>query len=115
MRAAIKARFPQVEGRKELRDLTRLVSGGAAFDLRTRVMNTGGLIGQRESVWVLASDDVDMLLKGRIPRTPAGAAEGEGGPLSAAQIAWVDELVKADALELHFNKTFFTHGGLARA
>ena len=106
VRAALKERFPQVEGRKVLRDLSRLVSGGATFDLRDRVMSTGGLIGQHESLWVLTSDDVDQLLKGKIPRATAG----EGGPVSAQQMAWVDELVKADALELRFNRTFFSHG-----
>src|SRR5689334_23558280 len=52
IRAAMKHRFPQVEGRKETRDLARLVSGGAAFDLRNRVMHTAGLIGQRETQWL---------------------------------------------------------------
>jgi phosphate transport system permease protein len=106
IRASMKERFPQVEGRRDTRELVRLVSGGATFDLRSRVMNTGGLIGQRDTQWVLASDDVDMLLKGRIPR----ALTGEGGPLSENQIGWIDSLVKADALELRFNRTFFTNG-----
>src|SRR5690242_15674611 len=68
VRAGLKQRFPQVESRKDTRDLTRLVSGGAAFDLRNRVMNTAGLIGQHETQWLLASDDVDMLMKGHIGR-----------------------------------------------
>jgi phosphate transport system permease protein len=106
IRASMKERFPQVEGRRDTRDLYRLISGGATFDLRSRVMNTGDLIGQRETQWVLASDDVDMLMKGRIPR----ALAGEGGPLSEDQISWIDSLVKADALELRFNRTFFTNG-----
>ena len=106
IRAAMKQRFPQVEGRKETRDLVRLVSNGAAFDLRKRILNTAGLIGQRETQWLLASDDVDMLLKGHIGRGTAA----EPGPLSAAQLTWVDQMVKDDALELRFNKTFFTHG-----
>jgi phosphate transport system permease protein len=106
VRAALKARFTQVEGRKANRDLTRLVSSAAAFDLRDRVMNTGGLIGQRESLWVLASDDVDQMLKGALRRVSAE----EGGPLTVQQLAWMDQLVKADALELRFNRTFFTHG-----
>jgi phosphate transport system permease protein len=106
VRAALKQRFPQVEGRKALRELSRLVSGGATFDLRDRVMNTGGLIGQHESMWVLANDDVDQMLKGNIPRTSAAG----GGPVSAQQLAWMDHLVQADALELRFNRTFFTHG-----
>jgi phosphate transport system permease protein len=106
VRAALKQRFPQVEGRKNIRDLARLVSGGAVFDLRDRVMNDSRLIGQRETQWVLTSDTVDLLMKGKIPRVTGE----ESGPLSAQQTAWVDELVKADALELRFNKTFFTHG-----
>jgi phosphate transport system permease protein len=106
IRAALKTRFPQVESRKDVRDLTRLVSIGASFDLRDRVRSNPALIGQRETQWVLASDDVDMLMKGRIAR---GTAE-DPGPLNQNQLQWFDELVKADALELRFNKTFFTHG-----
>ena len=106
VRAGLKQRFPQVESRKEVRDLTRIVSGGAAFDLRDRVMNTAGLIGQHETQWLLASDDVDMLMKGRIAR----GTETDPGPLNANQLVWFDQLLKADALELRLNKTFFTHG-----
>jgi phosphate transport system permease protein len=69
-------------------------------------MNNGGLIGQRETRWVLASDTVDLWMKGKIPRV---AAE-EGGPLSSQQIEWITALEQADALELRFNETFFTHG-----
>jgi phosphate transport system permease protein len=95
-----------VEGRKNVRDLARLVSGGASFDLRDRVMNDRGLIGQRETQWVLASDDVDQFVKGKIQR-PVGE---ESGPLSAQQFEWIAALEQAGALELRFNKTFFTHG-----
>jgi phosphate transport system permease protein len=106
VRAGLKQRFPQVESRKDVRDLTRLVSGGAAYDLRDRVLNTAGLIGQRETQWLLASDDVDMLMKGRIVR----GSEAEPGPLGAKQLVWYDQLLKDGALELRLNKTFFTHG-----
>src|SRR5262245_22907215 len=61
IRSALKTRFPDVEGRKPTRELTRLVSSGASFDLRDRVINNGALIGQRETLWLLASDDVDQL------------------------------------------------------
>ncbi len=73
------ARFPQVESRKDVRDLTRLVSGGAAFDLRDRVLNTAGSSARHETQWLLASDDVDMLMKGHIGR----GTEAEPGPLNA--------------------------------
>jgi phosphate transport system permease protein len=106
IRAGVRARFPQVESRKDIRDLTRLVSGGAAFDLRDRVLKTPGLIGQHETQWLLASDDVDMLMKGHISRGTAA----EPGQLNENQLAWYDQLAKQDALELHFNKIFFSHG-----
>ncbi len=67
-------------------------------------MNTGDLIGQRETQWLLASDDVDMLMKGHI------AASVDGGKFTENQLRWIEDLKKADALELRFNKTFFTHG-----
>jgi len=106
VREAMRKRFPQVEGRGPTRELMRLVSGGAAFDLRERVMNAPELIGKTETQWLLASDDVDMFMKGSIAR---GSGE-TGGPLSADQISWVDKLEADDALELRFNRTFFTHG-----
>ncbi|HVY83441.1 MAG TPA: phosphate ABC transporter permease PstA [Steroidobacteraceae bacterium] len=105
VRAALKERFPEVEGRKAVRDLARLVSSGAAFDLRDRVMSNPSLIGERETQWVLASDDVGMYMKGKLPH-----AGRDGGPLSAQQLEWIAALEKADALELRFNETFFTHG-----
>ncbi|MEJ0040660.1 MAG: phosphate ABC transporter permease PstA [Gammaproteobacteria bacterium] len=106
VRASLRARFPAVESRKDIRDLTRIVSGGASFDLRKRVLNTAGLVGQRETLWLLASDDVDMLMKGHIGRGTAA----DPGPLGENQLVWFDQLVKSNALELRFNKTFFTHG-----
>jgi len=106
IRAALKQRFPTVEGRKEMRELTRLVSGGAAFDLRRRVTEDPALIGTREKLWLLASDDVDLALKGKIDRGGEEAVRA----LSDRQIAWIGQLEKSQALELRFNRAFFTHG-----
>jgi len=106
IRVALRERFPNVQERRETRDLTRLVSSGASFDLRKRVMADPDLIGQREKVWALASDDVDLILKGKAAR----AATEEGGILSANQLGWLDALSRADAAELRFNRTFFSNG-----
>ncbi len=53
IRAALKARFPEVEGRAATRELTRLVSGSAAFDLQGRVIADPSIIGTTEKVWLL--------------------------------------------------------------
>jgi phosphate transport system permease protein len=106
IRAALKNRFPEVEGRAATRELTRLVSGSAAFDLQQMVMGDPKLIGATEQIWLLASDAVDLLKKGHIDR---GIAEDQR-PLSDQQLAWTDKLAAEGALALRFNSNFVTGG-----
>ena len=106
IRAALQAKFTDVEGRAASRELSRLVSGSASFDLQRRVVADPGLIGKTEPVWLLASDAVDLLEKGQIDRTlPA-----EQRPLSDPQLLWLDELRADGALALKFNTAFLTGG-----
>ena len=55
--------FPEVKGRKARRALYAIVSSGASFILRERVLADPGLIGETRRVWVPADDDVDMLVR----------------------------------------------------
>lgn len=97
--------FPQV-GRSERRALFRLVSSGAAFELRNTVLENPGLVGSTVDIWVPADDKVDMLAKGYIDRELPQTERS----LSDRQIAWVDELAARGRLAQHFNSAFFTHG-----
>jgi phosphate transport system permease protein len=106
IRNALRERFPNVSGRRETRELTRLVSSGASYELQQRVMADPSLIGKRETLWLIASEQVDLLLKGRINRD---APESERA-LSDRQLEYIDALIAADALALRFNKPFFTRG-----
>jgi phosphate transport system permease protein len=106
IRAALKAKFPQAEGRAATRELTRLVSGSAAFDLQRRVLENPGLIGKTEPQWLLASDAVDLLLKGEVDRT----SPEDQRPLNNQQLAYADKLQAENALALRFNTTFLTGG-----
>ncbi len=106
IRAALKAKFPEVEGRAGVRDLMRLVSSSASFDLQHGVVEDPALIGTTQEVWLLASDAVDLLQKGKIERTLPEAER----PLNDAQLAWTDKLRSENALALKFNKTFVTGG-----
>jgi phosphate transport system permease protein len=63
---SLREMFPDVKKRKEKRELYDLVSNGAAFDLRADVLANPSLVGQTVSMWVPASDDVDMYMKGYI-------------------------------------------------
>jgi len=106
VRAALKERFKDVEGRAATRELTHLVSGSAAFDLQRAVLRNPSLLGTRETRWVLASDAVDLTLKGHVDRALPEAER----PLSDRQLGWVDELRAEGALALKFNKGFLTSG-----
>ena len=83
IRASLKKKFPDVEGRAGTRELTRLVSGSAAFALQREVVGDPNLIGTTRTEWLLASDAVDLLQKGHIDRSLAEAER----PLSDRQLA----------------------------
>jgi phosphate transport system permease protein len=106
IRASLKAKFPEVEGRTATRELTRLVSGSAAFDLQRRIVADPSLIGKSETQWLLASDAVDLLQKGHVERS----LPEEQRPLSDQQLAWLDKLLAENAVAFKFNKTFVTGG-----
>lgn len=106
VRSALREKFPEVSGRRDLRSLYQVVSPGAAYQLRAMVMEDPSLIGTAQSVWVPASDDVDMLLKGHLSRTaPANIRR-----VSDQQLVWIDELVGTGDLKKRFNTLFFTSG-----
>ena len=98
--------FPDVKGRKARRALYGIVSSGAAFMLRERVLADPGRIGRTERIWVPADDDVDMLVKGHIDRH---APETERR-VKDDQLAWIASLEETGRIEKHFNATFFTAG-----
>ena len=102
VRDSLARAFPEVTDRRDRRELTALVSSGAAYVLREMVMADPALVGQRRQVWLPASDDIDVVMK--------GAGFSEAGRLSERQVAWATRLVAADALDLRFNVDFFTKG-----
>jgi len=106
VRASLKARFPEVEARRDLRELYGLVSSAASIELQQRITADPDAIGTRETRWVLADDTVDMLIKGRVSRN---APEDERR-LSDQQIGWIAALERDGTLELRFNRAFFSNG-----
>ncbi|PCH92429.1 MAG: phosphate ABC transporter, permease protein PstA [Rhodobacteraceae bacterium] len=63
-KAALREYFPTVKKRKVKRQLYDVVSSGAAFELRARVIEDPSLIGQTIDYRFLASDVSDLYLKG---------------------------------------------------
>ncbi|MBT2972011.1 MAG: phosphate ABC transporter permease PstA [Candidatus Thiodiazotropha sp. (ex Ctena orbiculata)] len=98
--------FPEVTNRREKKVLYSLVSTGASFQLRDMVMQDPALIGTQQSVWVLADDDVDMLIKGHID---LNVPESDRR-IKNNQMAWIQSLQAEDRIEKRFNTIFFSAG-----
>lgn len=106
IRDALLVQFPDVQGRRDRITLGKLVSSGAAFELQRMVVAQPELIGTTRSLWLLADDEVDMFVKGHIPRN---VPETERR-ISDQQMTWIDHLDASGRLELKFTKTFFSAG-----
>ena len=98
--------FPQVTGRQDKRLLTRLVSSGAAYEIREMVLNSPSLIGKTMPIWLPADDDVDMLIKGHLDERSVG----EEGRLKPKQLQWIQALHGQGKIRKQFNWIFFKAG-----
>ncbi len=106
VRSALRAQLPEVSGRSERRELNRIVSVGAGYQVRELISSNPELLGTTQTMWVPASSNVDMLIKGNIDASIDEALR----PLSDKQIGWVQRLQEAGKLETRFNKALFTNG-----
>jgi phosphate transport system permease protein len=106
VRNAMSALFPEVTTRAELRDLYALASSGAAIELRDYVVAHPEAIGTTISSWLLADDDVDVIVKGHVSRDVPEADRR----IDDRQLVWLSKLEDEGRVALRFNKYFFTAG-----
>lgn len=105
-RAGLRKEFPEVDGRRDRRALYRLVSIGAGYQMRDMIEADPGLLGTTQTIWVPASSNVDMFIKGNID----ASIEESLRPVSDQQIEWIERLQESGRLDTHFNKALFTNG-----
>jgi len=91
-------------GRKERRDLYKLVSVGAAWQLQAIVLDDPSLIGKTITVDLIVDDDVDQWYK------HVYGTDNDGIRFSDKQLQWVTEWAESGALHSRFNSTFFMNG-----
>ena len=106
LRDALSRVFPTVTARTELRALYGMLSPGAGYELRERVLADPGMIGTTQSVWVLADDDVDVVVKGHVDRALPEADRR----ITDRQLEWLAALEDQERVDLAFNRHFFTGG-----
>ena len=104
VKKAFRKQFPDVSGMMNRRALGDLISANAGYELRLDIEKSGRIDQPSGIFWVKSSDDVDMLMKGRMDRTiPENQRR-----LKDMQIGWVDALVANERIDLVFNRSFFT-------
>jgi phosphate transport system permease protein len=106
IREALREAFPEVSGRREKRALYKLMSPGAYLPLREMIMADPSLIGSTQTIWLLANDDIDMVVKGHIDRDLPEVERR----VKDRTLAWIDTLEAQGALTTRFNTIFFTSG-----
>ncbi len=106
LRTALRERFPDVTSQGERRQLYALISTVAPHLLNEQLERDPSLVGQTLRLSVLASDDVDMYVKGHVGRdVPEDLRK-----MNDRQLGWVDALDGAGQIDTKFNTLFFTRG-----
>jgi phosphate transport system permease protein len=106
VRDALRGMFPDVTARADRKALGDFLSNAAGNDVMRMVLANPALVGTTQHVEVLASDDLDMLAKGRVDRTVPEADR----PIKDQQIGWFDTLKQDGHVVSTFNFNFFTTG-----
>ena len=107
VKKSLKSLFPNVTKRKDQRALIKLISMNAGFVLKEHLeTNPPQFYHQTLTIWLPASDDVDMFMKGNISRKLPQSQRR----LKDNQLVWLDELILQNRVQKKFNTLFFTKG-----
>jgi len=104
--AALAKTFPNVTERRGKRRLYKLLSSGAVYEMGKLVSANPNLIGTTQTIWLPASSEVDLFMKGKID---ASLAE-ELRRLKDKDIAYIETFKQNDQIKKTFNTAFFTNG-----
>jgi phosphate transport system permease protein len=106
IKTSLRSMFPDVTSRTGKKNLYRLISIGAEYTLRDRVMHDPGLIGTKKELWLLAHAEAGSYLKGQV-NVDVPEADRK---VKNSQIAWLDRLREEGRTESRFNRNFFLSG-----
>lgn len=103
LRKTIRENIPEANSRRLRREAYGIV-GADAEDTLSELALTMNM--ENNQVWLPASDDVDMAIKGGLKADENGKVVG----LSDNQLLWVKELQDKDLVRTHFNLGFLSNG-----
>ena len=102
VKRALRERFPAVSERAEKKQLSALISFGAALRLKEAVNANPSLVGLRATLLAAAAAKAEAYLKGAVD----SAVPESQRRISDRQVAWLVELKSADQTQLSFNRRF---------
>ena len=94
------------KGRKAKRELFKLISSGAAWQLQDLLLANPAAIDTTISIDLLMDDDVDQWFK----HDRDLSKDEMNNRLSEQQLSWLNSWVETGRLDTHFNTLFFTNG-----
>jgi phosphate transport system permease protein len=103
---SLKNMFPEVTARSDLFALYALLSKSASYKAKDILSENPEYLGKTIDMWLLASSDVDMLIKGKADSSLAENMR----QLNNLQIASITKLKEQGAIRKSFNTTFFKSG-----
>jgi len=106
IKAGLREMFPDVSSRRDKKRLYNLVSSEGSFEVARIVTKNPDLMGGTQTLWLSASDDLDLYVRGKVDTTLPERQRR----ISDAEIAWVDELQAAGQLRRVINWGFLTGG-----
>ncbi|MDE3037486.1 MAG: phosphate ABC transporter permease PstA [Pseudomonadota bacterium] len=104
--ASLRKLFPGAAGHDAQRELDDLLSPNDGEVIKPVLEKTPSLLGNSAKVWIPASSNADLYIKGKISeRTPEADRK-----LSDRQIAWINTLETQGSVRRVFDTGFFTKG-----
>jgi phosphate transport system permease protein len=103
---SLREMFPEASGRQEKRQLYRLISIGAEYQLRDYVIENPEVIGSTQDIWLMAHSEAGAYLKGQVTRE---ISQGDR-KIKDIQMQWLDSLIQQGRTETRFNALFFSTG-----
>jgi phosphate transport system permease protein len=106
LKSGLREQFPDVSKRKLKKRLYNLVSPEGAFEVERMIVADPSILGEKRTLWLTASDDLDQYLSGKVDVS----LPEKQRRVSDAEIAWIETLQQAGQVRSVFNWNFLTNG-----
>ena len=106
MKSGLREQFPDVKKRKDKKKLYKLISVEGSLELKEKVLDNRDLLGQKVKIWVSASDDVSLYVRGKID----DALPEDQRKITDKEISWINNLEANGQIRTKVNWGFFRNG-----